>query len=45
MCRHVTCMEETRYAYKIWVRILKGRDRLEDLHVDRGVTLKWILKK
>jgi hypothetical protein len=42
---NVACMGETRNAYKILFKNLKGRDHLEDLGVDRRVILKWILRK
>jgi hypothetical protein len=28
-----------------WVEILTGRDRLDDLGVDRNMILNWILRK
>jgi hypothetical protein len=30
---------------KFYSEILKGRDHLGDLGIDRRITLKWILKK
>jgi hypothetical protein len=30
---------------KFWLESLKGKDHLEDLDIDRNITLKWILGK
>ena len=38
-------MGESRGAYRIWRKNLKGRDHLEDLDVDGRIILKCILKK
>jgi hypothetical protein len=42
---HVARKGEMRNAYKVWLGILKGGDRLEDLGVYGRIILKCILEK
>jgi hypothetical protein len=42
---HVARMEEKRNVYRILVGSQKVRERWEDLEVDEGTILKWILER
>jgi hypothetical protein len=41
---HVVSMEDVRDTV-FWLEDLKGRNNLEDLGIDRKITLEWILDK
>jgi hypothetical protein len=42
---HVTRMEEMKNTYSTVVGKGEGKRHLEDLEVDGGIILNWILKK
>jgi hypothetical protein len=42
---HVVCLDEKTNAHRYLVGNLKEKDHLEDLGIDRRMTIKWISKK
>jgi hypothetical protein len=42
---HVSCMEESRNAYRIWLGNVMERNHLESPSVDGRIILRWIFRK
>ena len=42
---HVAYLGDRRSAHRVFVRRAQGKNQLEDLGMDRRITLTWILKK